>query len=57
MVISQFAALNNKLGQFEGMWNKLIEDVKALHKYLENPSPWLTAQVRWIEIRHGEIVH
>jgi hypothetical protein len=48
MVTSQFATLNGKLGQFEGIWNKLIEDVKALHEYLENPNPWLTAKVRWI---------
>ena len=49
MVTAQFATLNGKLGQFEGIWNKLIEDVKALHEYLENPNPWLTAKVRWIK--------
>jgi hypothetical protein len=44
-VALQFTILNGKLGQFEGIWNKLIEDVKALHEYLENPNPWLTAKV------------
>ena len=57
MVTSQFASLNGKLGQFEGIWNKLIGDVKALHEYLEDPNPWLSAKVRGIEdYRHDEIV-
>lgn len=44
MVTSQFMSLNGKLGQFEDIWNRLLEDVRALHEYLENPDPSLTAK-------------